>query len=123
MNDPTRDILGISQLAFHPKEHGWLLSQPEAARLSAFYHLWCTREALYKLMSNLGHETVLSPLVDANGVFASRGPGWHRYTLPHSALMVAVCSDQPLSALYKVELPRLTPADWLAADESFDQQV
>lgn len=116
VNDPTRDIFGMSHLAFYPEEHVWLLSQPDAARLSAFYQLWCTREAVYKLMSNLGHETVLSPLVDANGVFVSRGPNWHRYTLPHSLLMVTVCSDRPLSALYRVELPRLTPADWLAAE-------
>ncbi len=116
VNDPTRNVLGISEFAFHPNEHRWLLPQVGAARLSAFYQLWCAREALYKLMSNLGHETVLLPLVDVNGVFASRGPGWHCYTLPHSLLMVTVCSDRPLSALYRVELPRLTPADWLAAE-------
>jgi 4'-phosphopantetheinyl transferase len=114
VSDPSRDILSMSHLAFHPEEHIWLLSQPDAVRRSAFYHLWCTREALYKLMSNLGHERVLSPLVGADGAFAIQGPNWHRYTLPHSALIVAVCSDRPLSALYKVELPSLTREDWLA---------
>jgi 4'-phosphopantetheinyl transferase len=116
VNDPTRNVLDISEFVFHPNEHRWLLPQVEAARLLAFYQLWCTREALYKLMSNLGHETVLSPLVGANGAFASQGPGWHRYTLPHSALIGAVCSDRPLSALYKVELPRFTRADWSEAE-------
>lgn len=119
VNDATRDVTPISHLAFHPEEHIWLLSQPDAARLSAFYQLWCAREALYKLMSNLGRGTVFSPLVGADGAFATQGPSWHRYTLPHSALIVAVCSDRPLSAVYKVELPRLTRAEWLAAERPF----
>ena len=115
VNDPTRDVLGISQLVFHPDEHRWLLPQIDSARLSAFYHLWCTREALYKLMSSLGRQTVLSPLVGVDGAFASQGPNWHRYTPPHSTLTVAVCSDQPLSTLYKIELTGLTRVDWLAS--------
>jgi 4'-phosphopantetheinyl transferase len=112
----ARDIIGISQSAFHPSDHLWLLRQSETARLAAFYHLWCTREALYKLMSSLGSETGLSPLVGANGAFASQGPGWHRYTLPHSFLRVAVCSDRPLASIYKVELTRLARAEWLVAE-------
>jgi hypothetical protein len=117
--DPTRDIIGISQSAFHPSDHLWLLGQSETARLAAFYHLWCTKEALYKLMFSLGHETVLSPLVGANGAFVSQGPGWHRYTLAHSFLRVAVCSDRPLAAIYKVELTRLARSEWLAAEREF----
>jgi len=104
VKDATRDVLSISQLVFHPDEHRWLLPQIDSARLSAFYNLWCTREALYKLMSSLGRQTLLSPLVGVDGAFASQGPNWHGYTLPHSALIVAVCSDQPLSELYKIEL-------------------
>jgi 4'-phosphopantetheinyl transferase len=119
VNDPRRDVLGISQLVFHPNEHLWLSAQPEAARVAAFYSLWSTREALYKLMSSLGRQTVLSSLVGADGRLASRGPGWHRHTLPHSALMLAICSDQPLSQLRKVELTKLTRADWLIADRKF----
>jgi 4'-phosphopantetheinyl transferase len=120
VNDPTRDVLGISELVFHPDEHCWLLPQIDSARLSAFYHLWCTREALYKLRSSLGRQRVLSPLVGVDGVFASQGPNWHRYTLPHSALTVAICSDQPLSSLYKIEPTELTRVDWLAAVSSMD---
>jgi 4'-phosphopantetheinyl transferase len=112
----ARDIIGISQLAFHPKDHGWLLRQRETARLSSFYHLWCTREALYKLMCSLGRQIVLSPLVGVDGAFVSQAPNWHRYTLSHSALIVAICSDQPLSALSKIEVKELSRADWLAAD-------
>ena len=123
VKDPTRNVLGISEFAFHQNEHRWLLPQVEAARLSAFYQLWCTREALYKLMSNLGHEAVLSPLVDASGVFASQGPGWHRYILPHFLLMVAVCSDRPLAAIHKIELTSLVFAEWLTAEREFRDQL
>lgn len=115
-NKPSRNIFGVSQMAFHAKERLWLLQQSPAARLSAFYQLWCTREALYKLMSALGRESVSSPLVDAASVLASQGEGWCGYTLSHCGLTIALCSDQPLSALYTVELPRLTCADWLAAE-------
>jgi 4'-phosphopantetheinyl transferase len=115
VKDATRDVTSISYLAFHPEEHGWLLSQSDAVRRSAFYQLWCTREALYKLMCALGRETVSLPLVGVDGMLASQGAGWYCYTLAHFSLTIAVCSDQPLSALYKVELPSLTRADWLVA--------
>ena len=117
VKDPTRDVLSISQLVFHPNEHLWLWAQPEAARVAAFYSLWSTREALYKLMSSLGRQAVLSSLVGADDRFASHGPDWNRYSLSHSALMVAICSDQPLSALHKIELTGLTRVDWLAAEQ------
>jgi 4'-phosphopantetheinyl transferase len=117
VKDPTRDFLSISQLVFHPNEHLWLWKQPEAARLTAFYPLWSTREALYKLMSSLGRRTVLSSLVGRDGTLASQGLDWHGYTLPHSLLMLSVCSDQPLSELWKVDLTKLTRA--LAADREF----
>ena len=112
VKNATRDVSSISDLAFDPEEHRWLLSLPDTARQSAFYQLWCTREALYKLMSNLGRDGVLCPVVSSDGVFATQGPGWHRYILPHSSLVMAVCSDRPLSALYTVKLPRLTRKDW-----------
>ncbi len=114
-NDPTRNIFGMSYMAFHAKEYLWLLQQSEAARLSAFYQLWCTREALYKLMCALGRETVSLPLVGAEDMLVSHA-GWYCCTLTHWDLTIAVCSDQRLSALYKVELPSLTRADWLAAE-------
>jgi hypothetical protein len=71
-------------------------------------------------MSVLGRQAVLSPLVGVDGTLASQGANWHRYTLRHSALTVAICSDQPLSALYKIEPTELTRVDWLAAVSSMD---
>jgi 4'-phosphopantetheinyl transferase len=121
VRDPTRNVLGISEFVFHPNEHRWLLPQVEAARLSAFYQLWCTREALYKLMSNSGHEKVLSPLVAANGAFALQGHGWHRYTVPHSLLTVVVCTDRPLVAIHKIELTGLSrESGWQQTESSIN---
>jgi 4'-phosphopantetheinyl transferase len=118
-NDPTRNISDVSHMAFHANEYLWLLQQSEGARLSAFYQLWCTREALYKLMSTLGRGTVLLPLVGVDGTLASHGPGWCCCTLAHFGLTIAVCSDQPLSALRKMELAGLSRADWLALGREF----
>src|SRR5262245_1265972 len=88
----SRDIIDISQSTFHPKDHGWLLRQPETARVSAFYQLWCTKEALYKLFSSLGRERIFSPLVGSDGTVASEGCGWHRFSLPHYGPALVLCS-------------------------------
>jgi 4'-phosphopantetheinyl transferase len=119
LNDSTRNVLEVSHMAFHANECLWLLQQSEAARLSAFYQLWCTREALYKLMCALGRELVLLPLVGVDGTLALHGPGWYGYTLAHFGLTIAVCSDQSSSALQKMELAGLSRADWLALGSEF----
>src|SRR5262245_43925638 len=122
LNDPTRSILDVSHMAFHANEHAWLLQQSETTSLSAFYQLWCTREALYKLMTALGRETVLLPLVGMDGTLALHGPGWYGDTWAHCGLTIAVCSDQPLSAFQPMELDGLSRADWLASGgESLEQ--
>lgn len=109
--DSSRDVVGMSEIAFHPSEHAWLLSRPVPERLSAFYSLWSAREALFKLQCNLGHETALSPLVgDKNaGIFQCNG--WHRYQLPIGNLSVEVFSDRQLSRLRQRILSGLTRAD------------
>ena len=109
--DPTRDVIVGSRLAFHPEEHVWLLRQPSSARLSAFYELWCSREALYKLMPNLSLEKASSPLLDGNGAVVYNGFGWHRYSLPRSGLAVIVASDRDLSVIRQVEIARLRRTD------------
>jgi 4'-phosphopantetheinyl transferase len=122
LNDPTRSILDVSRVAFHPNEYAWLLQQSEAGRLSAFYQLWCAREALFKLMTALGRESVLLPLVGVDGTLTLHGPGWYGYTLAHFDLTIAVCSDRPLPAVQKMELDGLSRADWLASGgESLEQ--
>jgi len=118
VNDPSRDHVATSQLAFHPNDYLWLLSQPDAARASAFYQVWSTREALFKLESGLGREIASSWLLGVDNRIAPQGCGWYRYSVPHSGLTVVVCSDQPV-AVHKTELTGLTRSEWQATGRSF----
>ena len=70
-------------------------------------------------MCALGRETVSLPLVGMDGMLVSQGAGWYCHTLAHFSLTIAVCSDQPLSALRKIELAGLSRADWLALGREF----
>jgi 4'-phosphopantetheinyl transferase len=110
--DPTRDILAGSRIAFHREEHAWLLRQSSTTRLSAFYELWCSREALYKLDPALEAERDRAPLVRPDGTLANKGCAWHRYSLPRHGLNVIICSDRKLASIEQVELDGLTPNDW-----------
>jgi 4'-phosphopantetheinyl transferase len=110
VNNPARNILGLSEAAFHQEEHLWLRQQSDAERVAAFYRLWSTREALYKLMSNLGREMPALPLVSLiNDVGVQTS--WHCKTAMHPSLTIVVCSDKRIAALRQVELTGLTPAD------------
>ena len=119
VNDPSRDFVTSSQLAFHPNDYLWLLSQPDAARASAFYQLWSMREALFKLESGIGRESAFSPLVGADGQVASQGYGWFGYILSHPDLTLFVCSDRPLIELRKIKMTGLSRADWPGGDQPF----
>lgn len=110
--DPARDILAASQIGFHAEEHAWLLRQPDSTRLSAFYELWCSREALYKLQSGLEIQRHFLPLITA-GVIADNGCAWRRYSVPRSGLIMIICSDRKLAAIKQVELDGVTRKDWV----------
>jgi len=111
LNDPARDIIALGDAAFQRNEQRWLTQQPDNSRIAAFYELWSTREALYKLMSNLGREMPSSSLNSAEKHDTSRG--WHRRAFMHRGLTAVVCSDKSISKLEKVDLAGLTPADLL----------
>jgi hypothetical protein len=96
-------------MVFHPKDSLWMSEQPESTRLSAFYHLWCLTEALFKIQSGSGRRRVFLPLVGADGEIGSSGEGWHSCALPHSELSLVLCSDQPLREIHMTELSGLTP--------------
>jgi 4'-phosphopantetheinyl transferase len=113
LNDPDRDILALSKAAFHPNEQLWVMQQTEADRIAAFYRLWSTREALYKLMSRLGREMPSSASNSAGDEDDSQG--WHRRALEHNRLIGVICSDRSISKLEKVVLAELTPADLQAS--------
>jgi 4'-phosphopantetheinyl transferase len=111
--DPSRDSFASSQVAFQPDEQLWLLRQPSNARVSSFYELWCSREALYKLNPTLERDTISSPFFSPDGAIAYNGYGWHRYSFSRAALAIVVCSDRNLSGIEQVELNGLTREDWL----------
>ena len=113
VNHPDRDIVALSQAAFEPDEQLWLMQQPDADRIAAFYRLWSTREALYKLMSRLGREMPSSASNSAGDEDDSQG--WHRRALKHNRLTGVICSDRSISKLEKVVLAELTPADLRAS--------
>jgi len=116
VHDPSRDIIGISEMAFPAREHAWLLSQPEAEKMSAFYFLWSAREAEYKLLCDLGRETGSALIVDKS-VALDPSDCWHRYQLPKDNLTVVVCSDRRLLTVRQKTLSGFALADWLTTDK------
>jgi 4'-phosphopantetheinyl transferase len=115
INDPDRDIVALSQAAFDRTEQLWLMGQPDSYQVAAFYGLWSTREALYKLMSSLGRGMPSSSLEGA--LEHQNSQRWHRTAVMHDRLTGIVCSDKSISKLEKVVLAELTPADFLAPPE------
>ena len=118
VNDFERDIVALSQAAFHANEQLWLMRQPDDERSVAFYRLWSTRESLYKLMANLGREMPSSSLEGRLDHYNSQdnSQGWHHREVMHNRLTGGLCSDEAISKLEKVVLAGLTPADLLALD-------
>jgi 4'-phosphopantetheinyl transferase len=112
VNVPDRDIVALHEAAFQDNEQLWVMRQPHADRIEAFYQLWSTREALYKLMSSLGREMPSSTVNSAGDHDDSQG--WHRCAVMHNRLTAVVCSTEPITLLEKVELAGLTPADLLS---------
>ena len=118
VNKPNRDLEAISEIAFHPREHIWFVAQPSVERVSAFYSLWCAREALFKLLCNLGCETEVSPLAGDENAGILQNNGRHRYQLQVPDLTVVVFSDRPLPVIHQRLLTGLSPADWLVKAEN-----
>jgi 4'-phosphopantetheinyl transferase len=109
--DSSRDIVGISEIVFHSREHTWLLSQPPAERVSAFYTIWCAKEAMYKLQCNLGAELDTCPLIGDDGSASFSRESWYHYDLTVAHLSVVVFSDRRLFKIRNTRLSRLSPAD------------
>ena len=118
VNDPSRDIIGISEMAFQPREHSWLLSQPDTEKLSAFYYLWSAREAWYKLLCNLSRDTGSAPIVGDKSAPLVQSNCWHGYQLPGDNLTVILFSDRRLLTVRQKTLSGFTHADWLTTDKN-----
>jgi 4'-phosphopantetheinyl transferase len=117
VNDPSRDIIGIGELAFPPHEHSWLLSQPDAEKMSAFYFLWSAREAEYKLLCNLNRETGCAPIAGDKNTSLVRSNCWHRCRLSDDNLTVVLFSDRRLPTVRHKTLTGFALADWLTKDK------
>lgn len=108
--DAGRDLAGLAETAFHPAESAWLRRRPDEDRVAAFYRLWTLKEALYKLMSNLGKVQETAPLVDDFGAPATQGNGWYSHAMTHADIAVALCSTQPLPEITLVDASQLMRA-------------
>jgi 4'-phosphopantetheinyl transferase len=108
--DAGRDLAALAETAFHPAESAWLSRCSDVDRVAAFYRLWTVKEALYKLMSNLGGMQETAPLVDDLGAPATQGNGWFSQTMTHQDIAIALCGTQPLADITLVDASQLMRA-------------
>jgi len=108
VNDAARDLDGIGEMVFHPSAFAWLSSRPEAERVSSFYDLWCEREALYKLLCNLGRAPDLP-----NEETVTQNFAWRRSIRSLPSLTVVAISDRRLLSIEERMLNGFTRADWM----------
>ncbi|AMP04828.1 4'-phosphopantetheinyl transferase family protein [Collimonas pratensis] len=113
--DGGRDVEALARSAFSAAESDWLSGLPADQKTEAFYALWSSKEALYKLMSNQDEEAVLPELV-ATGLRLQSGPGWHARNWSQQGFSLSFCSRDPLAA---VEQHRL----YGAASDGWRQQL
>lgn len=114
VKESARDLSSVSELAFHPSEHLRLLTLSDPERVSSFYETWCAREALHKLLCNLGREADLSPPVIGNVAWELKKFGWHQAIRAFPGLSVVVVGDRRFAVQERI-LSRVTHADWIAA--------
>jgi 4'-phosphopantetheinyl transferase len=106
VNDAARDIYDIGEMVFHPSELRWISSQPDAKRLSAFYDLWCEREALHKFFNNFDCDPASRDEASSIETFSCRPS-----TLPVPDLTVVVVSDRRLLGIEEKILDGFTGVD------------
>jgi 4'-phosphopantetheinyl transferase len=97
-NDPRRDILNMSKMVFGSEDLRWLTKHKGRDVVAAFYLLWCSREAVLKLLP----ETSRHALALSKG-----GIGWHLYPFQRDGFTNVVCSNRRLSSLKHIELNKL----------------
>jgi 4'-phosphopantetheinyl transferase len=114
VNETARDINAMSELMFHPSEHLWLLTLSHVERVSSFYEIWCAREALHKLLCNLGREADLSPSVVGNVTRELERFAWHQTIRVFPGLSIVAVGDRRFAIRERI-LKRITRADWIAA--------
>lgn len=114
VKESARDLHGVSEMAFHPSEQLRLLTLSDAERVSSFYEAWCAREALYKLLCNLGRKGDWSAPVTGNVAWELEKLGWHQAVRAFPGLSVVVVGDRRFAVQEKL-FSNITHADWIAA--------
>jgi len=97
--DPKRDILALSEAAFNPAEHAWLIKRNDEERIAAFYRLWTLKEALVKLRSHEPCVEDAAPLIDSHGELRLQGEAWFSSSLEHPHLSISICSTRMLDEI------------------------
>ena len=121
MLDVSRDVTTLGAIAFTGEENDWLSRHNGAEKKAAFYALWSSREALYKMRSNTGRPSNEDTLV-SGGVKLASGPDWTLHAPLHSAHAICLCSGYPLSTPLLVELTGDSPFFWaLQADAQLER--
>lgn len=118
VSDCSRDIAALSRMALERDERRWLMRQRKETRMRAFYELWSSREALFKLRSAQDSRPVQPRLLGSDDQLACRGRDWHRYSRSGANFALVVCCDQSLTELGYKELAHMTTADWRAASRA-----
>lgn len=76
----ARNLLALAEQAFDATECTLLTEKQGDARVAAFYTLWSTKEARYKLASTATSDSVA-----------------HCMTFPHTDISIVLCSELPLT--------------------------
>lgn len=109
--DGERDVQALARSAFSTAESDWLCSCPADQKTEAFYALWSSKEALYKLMSNQDDEAMLPELAPA-GLRLQSGPGWHARSWSQQGFSISLCSRERLAAVEQIRLYGAAPDGW-----------
>lgn len=92
MLDGARDFLALAEQAFDVDACASLQEKTGEARVAAFYTLWSTKEASYKLAATVAANTTAEISADATS-FAIE----HCISFPHAAISIILCSALPLA--------------------------
>ncbi|MEO6919770.1 MAG: 4'-phosphopantetheinyl transferase superfamily protein [Collimonas sp.] len=109
--DAGRDVEALARSAFSVAESDWLSGCIAADRIEAFYALWSSKEALYKLISNQASEAALPELV-AGGERLQSGSDWQACTWSQQGFAISLCSSKALTTVEQICLTGPTPAMW-----------
>ena len=88
--DANRNLDAIGEHAFGVDDVAWFRRQPDENKVAAFYQLWSTKEARYKLTQS---HTICSTE--------------HCYVLPHPDISIVLMSEHVLSETPQVEFVSL----------------